>query len=215
MNLNARYQKIKKLFAPKYDPKTHWIEWGKKVKCDDIFIKRPHKLDMKMLRVNALLDLLEPMEFKSVLDFGCGWGFVSKFLLEKFEIDNYVGFDASPTRVTDAKKYLKDYSVELHTSMIEDFQSDKKFDLVLGTGVLHHVQPENIKSVLKHLLGYTNKYLIHDDPPPGYRENQKIEKSTFNFFHDYKQIYQELGYDVKITPIPGHSSRVIYHVKIN
>ncbi len=215
MNINARYQQIKKLFAPKYNPKTHWVEWGKKVKSDDIFIKRPHKLEMKMLRVNALLKLLDTLEFKSVLDFGCGWGFVSKFLLEKYSIDNYVAFDASPNRVEDAKEYLIDYSVEFHTSMIEDFKANKKFDLVLGTGVLHHVPPDNIKSVLKHLLGLTGKYLIHDDPPPGYREDQKIDKTTFNFFHKYKEIYHELGYDVDIIPIPNHPSRTIYCVKVN
>ena len=215
MNFNARYQKVKKLFKSKYDPDKYWIEWGKRVRGGEEFEKRPHKLDVKMLRVNALLKLLDTRQFNSVLDFGCGWGFVSKFLLEKYKIDDYVAFDASPDRVIEAKEFLKDFNVELHTSMLHTFKTDKKFDLVLGTGVLHHTKPEDIKNTMKHLVKYAKKDFIHDDPPPGYRSDSKIEKTTFNFFHDYKQIWQELGYDVNIIPIPDLHSRAIYHVKIN
>jgi len=214
MNFNAHYQKVKKLFVSKYDPNTHWEKWGRRVKAEDGFVSNPNKLEMKMLRVNALLKLLETIQFNSVLDFACGWGFVSKFVLDKFKIDDYVAFDASPDRIAEAKVHLKDHSVNLQTSMIEDFKTDKKFDLVLGTGILHHVRPENIKPVLKHLLGFAKKDFIHDDPPPKLRPNSKIDKTTFNFFHDFKQIYQELGYDVKIIPILDHPSRVIYHVKL-
>jgi len=150
LNFNARYQKIKKLLQPKYDPNTYWEKWGRRVRAEDDF-SRPHKLEMKMLRVNALLKLLETIQFNSVLDFACGWGFVSKFVLDKFKIDDYVAFDASSNRIAEARLHLKDHSVNLQISMIEDFKTDKKFDLVLGTGILHHVRPENIKPVEQHV----------------------------------------------------------------
>ena len=100
-------------------------------------------------------------------------------------------------------------------SLIEDFHTEKKFDLVLGTGILHHVRPEKIKPILQHLLKFTKHDFIHDDPPPGFRTDVKIEKTTFNFYHDYKQIWKELGYDVNVIPITGHKTRAIYHVKVN
>lgn len=214
MNLNARYQKIRKIFQTKYDPNTYWSKLGRRIKAEEVYAK-PHKLEMKMRRVNALLELLGTIRFNSVLDFGCGWGFVSKFVLDKFSIDDYVAFDASSDRISEAKIHLKDFSVDLHTSMIEDFKIDKKFDLVLGTGILHHVKPEDIRSVLKHLLGFAKNDFIHDDPPIGFRSNTPIEKTTFNFYHDFKQIWHELGYNVRIIPIPDHPSRILYHVKLN
>ena len=212
LNFNARYQNFKKRFQSKYDPDTYWEEWGRRVNPEDDF-SRPNKLKMKMLRVNTLLKYLETLQFNSVLDYGCGWGFVTKFLLEKFQIDDYVGFDASPDRIKKAKEYLQNFSVDLKTSMIGTFETEKKFDLVLGIGVLHHIQPEKIKSEINHLLKFTKNDFIHEDPPV--KHNYKIEKSTFNFFHNYEQIYEELGYDVKIIPIPNHPSRLIYHVKVN
>ena len=57
MNFNARYQRVKKLFKSKYDPDKYWIEWGRRVKAEDA-IANPHKLQVKMLRVNALLKLV-------------------------------------------------------------------------------------------------------------------------------------------------------------
>jgi len=215
MNFNARYQKIKKLFQSNYDPDRYWIEWGRRIKANEEFVKKPKKLEKKMLRVNALLNHLETVQFNSVLDFGCGWGFVSKFILDKFNVDDYVAFDASPDRIIEAKKYLKNYHVNLQSSTLGNFEINKKFDLVLGTGVLHHIKPEDIKPTIKHLLAFAKKDFIHDDPPPGYRSDLKIDKTTINFFHDYKQIWEELGYDVNTIPISNHTSRTIYHVKIN
>lgn len=215
MNFSARYQKFRKLFQSDYNPDQYWIEWGKRIKANEEFLKKPKKLEKKMLRVNALLDYLETVSFSSVLDFGCGWGFVSKFILDKFDVNDYVAFDASPDRIIEAKEYLKNYSVNLQSSTLERFEINKKFDLVLGTGVLHHIKPEDIKPTIKHLLSFAKKDFIHDDPPPGFRSDLKIDKNTTNFFHDYKQIWQELGYDVNVITIPNHSSRTIYHVKIN
>ena len=130
-------------------------------------------------------------------------------------INNYVVFDASSERISEAKIHLKDFNVEFHASLIEDFHTEKKFDLVLGTGILHHVRPEKIKPILQHLLKFTKHDFIHDDPPPGFRTDVKIEKTTFNFYHDYTQIWKELGYDVNVIPITGHKTRAIYHVKVN
>ena len=74
---------------------------------------------------------------------------------------------------------------------------------------------DSIRAVLKHLLGFAKNDFIHDDPPIGFRSNTQIEKTTFNFYHDFKQIWHELGYNVRIIPIPDHPSRILYHVKLN
>lgn len=214
MNLGGLglYLKVKKLLMPKYDPNTYWYKLGEKYTSSDVFAN-PHKLKMKMLRVIALLKLLETLQFNSVLEYSCGFGFITKFILDKFKVDDYVAFDASPHWIYEAKVLCKNHSIDFQTSMIEDFKTDKKFDLVLGVSVLHHIRPNNIKPIIKKLLGYTKKDFIHDDQP--FVPNHKIERTTSNFWYDYKQIYQELGYDVKIITIPHHPTRVLYHVKVN
>ena len=64
MNLNARYQKIRKIFQTKYDPNTYWSKLGRRIKAEEVYAK-PHKLEMKMRRVNALLELLGTIRFNS------------------------------------------------------------------------------------------------------------------------------------------------------
>ena len=68
------FKRAKKILKP-YDPKTHWQNRGKK--DPDGGLDDQKKLQQKIDRVNLILDVLRSLQFKSVLDFGCGWGFVT------------------------------------------------------------------------------------------------------------------------------------------
>ena len=202
------YKRAKKIFKP-YDPKEHWYQRGK-IDSDGSLdnIKRSED---KKARVSALLNYIEKLEFKSVLEFGCGWGYVTKHMTQKYKIDDYVAFDASPHRIAEAKNACKGKKIDFLTTMIEDFKSEKKFDLVFGTGVLHFVTPEEIRPTITKLMTFGNKYFIHDDPQ--YDPKYKNSKAYHTFSHNFKQIYKEMGYDVEIISIPNHHY-MLYCVKL-
>jgi hypothetical protein len=210
-------KKRKIISEKKFDPKTYYSsltdEEEKEIELQKF---KPAKHKMKMHRVNALLKHLETLQFSTMMDVGCGWGFVTKHILDKFDITYCHCSEASPHLINQTKQYLSTYQqVEFLHSFIDELPSLPKVDLVLATGVLHHVKPEDIRNVLKKLLSYTNKYLIHDDPPPNFRGYENQGPDTANFAHDFISIYQELGHTVQVIPIPNHPRRVIYYLELN
>lgn len=209
-------KKVKNYSKKKFEPKNYYQNISDEVKKELESEKfKPAKHKMKMYRVNALLKHLETLQFNTMMDVGCGWGFVTKYVLDKFNITYCHCSEASHHNIEKTKEYLSNYQqVEFLHSFIEDLPPIPKVDLVIATGVLHHVRPENINDVLKKLLSYTNKYLIHDDPPPNFRGYENQGPNTANFAHDFITIYQKLGYTIQVIPIPNHTKRVIYFLEL-
>lgn len=75
-----------------------------------------------------------------VLDVGCGTG---DYLLEmaKYNVE-LNGFDPSDYAIEQARLRLKNKPVELLISDIEDFESKKKYDFILVSEVLEHIQDD-------------------------------------------------------------------------
>jgi len=57
------------------------------------------------IQENALLDYLKTIQFESVLEYGFGFGRITKLLLENFEIKQYKVFDLSQDQIINAKNY--------------------------------------------------------------------------------------------------------------
>jgi len=71
----------------------------------------------------------------AVIDLACGDGLMTEVFTRHFE--RVVGLDASGKHLAEAKKRLPD--VQFHECLIEEFESDEKFDSVLMLDVLEHV----------------------------------------------------------------------------
>jgi 2-polyprenyl-3-methyl-5-hydroxy-6-metoxy-1,4-benzoquinol methylase len=71
----------------------------------------------------------------SLLDMPCGDGSLTSLMAPKFK--RVVGIDASSTHLALAKKNLP--SAELHEALIEEFQSDERFQTITMINVLEHV----------------------------------------------------------------------------
>jgi len=115
-----------------------------------------------VLGVRAWKQILQPIqrEIKSVLDCGANIGRNIGFLkdsslLPKAEfaaIDlNKAALDVLATKFPDTRLY----NSSLLTSNLEP-----KFDLVFTSGVLIHINPENLARVFDNLMTFSNRYLI-------------------------------------------------------
>jgi len=163
------------------------------------------------------LKFLETLEFESVLEFGCGFGRLTKLMLEKFpHIKEYKAIDLSPDQINNAKKRINTDKVNFEVTTIQDFKSEKKYDLVFGFAVFMHVPPNDIQNVISILTSITNDHLVNCDWDD--EETPKVKLANFCFVHDYKRIFDAnplIKNTNKITMVeePQHSS--IYHNKLN
>lgn len=107
------------------------------------------------LIIKALSGWIKPQE--TILDIGCGNGFVSCRLVKAFNIRIYG---------CDVLKYLKvDIPFKHMTSTSKLPFKNKSFDGVLFNDVLHHMNRDNQAKILKEALRVSNKIIIIEDKP--------------------------------------------------
>jgi SAM-dependent methyltransferase len=88
------------MFFKKYKPLDYWTKRGKIYK--DKFIRD----DNAVREENALIDYLKKIQFETVLEYGCGFGRITKLLLDNFKISQYTAFDLSRIKLTMRKNYV-------------------------------------------------------------------------------------------------------------
>src|SRR3989304_8464331 len=95
---------------------------------------------------------------KSVLDIGCGFGEMGKFLIKRYKGVNYTGFDIVPEFIEEAKRELPKLRFE-----VRDFFNDpikEKFDVVIASGVLNSNVENNMeyrKKAIKEMFKHAKK----------------------------------------------------------
>src|SRR5437899_3632494 len=147
-----------------FDPITYW----KKRKWFP-----PKETDYQL---EPLLNLFQTLDFKTVLDIGCGDGRIGELLLNHFNLEEYCGNDISIESIDAAKKRLRNIPNEttklFYASPFQDFDHPHTFDLTIIIEVLMHVTPAEIKSFIEKAVKTTSKYLVTLDydpkeaPPP-------------------------------------------------
>ena len=117
-----------------------------------------NNLQSKKGAIDLAKKLLKFVEFNGKQDFleaGCGNGLVTKYLAEKYGA-SVTGIDIDPQQIALARKEAEDMQniryLEADTTNLP-FE-DRKFDIVLSFGVLHHIENwldalNEIKRVLK------------------------------------------------------------------
>jgi cyclopropane fatty-acyl-phospholipid synthase-like methyltransferase len=103
---------------------------------------------------NQYLELInkEILDGMTILDAGCGTGLISNLFALRNKNCNVIGVDFS-NAVNYAEKFAKDNNINNVTFLKEDiatYTTNKKFDLIICQGVLHHI-PE-YQTVLEKLL---------------------------------------------------------------
>lgn len=184
---------------PTYVPKEYWLNRGKIYRQQYVHNKQM-KLQEKML-INYLKTI---SAFHTVLEVGCGFGRITKLILENFSnVTEYLAIDLSPDQVEAAKHYVGGAGVHADlkfiVSEIQSLDICKKYDLVLSCEVLLHIVPEEIESIMSKLVGLTSKHLVnldwYEDPVP------KQFDGTWNFVHQYQSLYQK-------SPLIRHVKRI-------
>ena len=88
------------MFFKKYKPIDYWSKRGKKYQDEFVYN------EFFKIQENTLIDYLKAIQFKSVLEYGCRFGRITKLLLENFNIKQYKAFDLSQDQINNAKNYV-------------------------------------------------------------------------------------------------------------
>jgi len=199
------YRKISTFFKS-YSPTDYWTERGRVYQKEFVHSEESQEEE------KALIDYLKTLSFDTVLEFGCGFGRITKILLENFPIKKYVAFDLSPDQISNAKKLCKDFkNINFHVSTIQDFKIDEKFDLVIGIEVLLHVPPDNIEQTMNELSSFSKHHIINVDWS---QEKPPLVRSPHNFLHNYEKIYNKIEKINSVKILSLIKNLAIFHAKI-
>ncbi|OGM25846.1 hypothetical protein A2962_00360 [Candidatus Woesebacteria bacterium RIFCSPLOWO2_01_FULL_39_61] len=146
--MNSESQKIKNIYQEKYkkygvDPRS--LCWHQKGAAHQRFRQFWAEIDFSN---------------KSVLDVGCGFGEMAKFLKKRYEGVDYTGVDIVPEFIEEAKKNYPEYQF-----FVRDFFSkpmSETYDVILASGVLNSNVPENMeyrKKAIKIIFAHAKKVL--------------------------------------------------------
>lgn len=197
--MNLRLYRRLSRYIP-YRQEAYWKARGKNY-CEDF----QHTLPFQR-QEEELVQVLDTLQFRTVLEVGCGFGRMTKIVSEKYSPTEYKAFDISKDQILKAMA-LCTRRIDFAVSSISDFKSEKKFDLVLASEVLLHIKPNDIEKVINKLWSFTGKYLVTIDP----YEMPKVH-GGHAFIHPYARMFQKLSNDIVNHPIEA-SKQSIYVVK--
>ena len=146
----------------------------------------------------ALIDRYQLSEASSVLDVGCGKGFLLhelKLLLPGLTV---AGFDISSQGIGDARSEVRE-SLFIHRAQDEYPYSDGAFDLVISLGCLHNLRLPELENAIPEIqrVGRAGYIMLES-----YRNNAELFNLqcwalTAQSFFDVSEwlwLYDQLGY---------------------
>ena len=93
-----------------------------------------------------------------ILELGCNVG-IKLSILKKLGFTNLHGVEINKKALEIARSRNSDIAFTL--SNIEDFESkDEEYDVVYTSGVLIHINPKNLDSVINKIICLTKKYIF-------------------------------------------------------
>lgn len=157
------------------------------------------KIQKKM--AERLLSFLDRKDFDDILEIGCGTGFLTQLVNDKFNFKTYTANDI----VKSCEKYVKEINPEINfipadiEKAVEN--SDKKYDLIISNAAFQWV--ENLKSFIKLLVSKLNDggiLLFSTFGPENFREVNFVLGKTLPYYSanelqeiikDYKNIVEQ------------------------
>jgi len=164
--------------------------------------------EARAFQIHCMMNFLEKefkiSKFKNIIEVGCGHGANSEYLQGHYQ--NFLGVDYSTELIKIAKARYSNSNSRFAVDNIKEIEKHGKFDLVVGIGILHHV--DNLEEVLEKLkeIGHEKTIFLFYEPQSGNPIIQILRKirvwidSNYSgdqvFFEkqELAQIIQDLGF---------------------
>ncbi len=149
------------------------LNYKLKKKVQNFWVKRSKKKDNLVCTNDPKLDQLEIDQIinkinnnKSILEVGCGNGFLLKRLLKEKKIKNYFGIDFVDNFISLAKKKYKSNKVNFAAfdiSLTNNITFEKKYDYIISKRTIQNILSRKMQLDVIDKLGYhlkTNGLMI-------------------------------------------------------
>ena len=103
-------------------------------------------------RVEHLAGRLQELQFRpgSIMDFGCGTGTNTPFLLKLRGVTSLLGVDVSESSLNIARRAIADPRAAF--SVLDQHSPDGRHDLVFTNGVFHHIPPAERAGAIDYIF---------------------------------------------------------------
>lgn len=123
----------------------------------------------------------------TVTELGCGTGWLCARIKKQYPSLKITGIDISETAIKQACMRTDNVDYKIDNLLTYN----KKSDIVISIGVLHHIETDNLKSLLHKAIQLSKKYCFIGL----YHENSR--KAMFDFFNGYpeskrKQLFKKM-----------------------
>ena len=177
----------------------------------------PISREARKFQLISLLELCPGNNFENILELGCGPGYSSIYLHDRYK--KYTGLDYSKSFIEIAKELNLPGTKFIEGNIKKlSFLQNENFDLIFGVGILHHV--DDINSVLKSINEISNNETIvaFVEPSMGnpfiqvLRFIRKIIDKNYNQDqrnfqkHEIKEIFGNNGFQIEKIKFQGYFS---------
>jgi len=179
-----------RLLKEGYYPRKFWDGWSDSYSSQ----KAQQRIDKNQY---WLLEKVEALRPKTVLEIGCGFGRNLKFLLEHLSYPvAMVGFDISESMIRKAKRNLNN-RVLLGCADINALPfCEESYDLVFTHATLMHVSEQDIKNAIHQIIRVTKRYLVIIEETywsMGGVRGSILKPNEYTFIYDYARLLSECG----------------------
>lgn len=110
-------------------------------------------------KVNTIIKKMNPMQNKTILDIGCGWGKIANYVSEQTNC-KVTGITISKEQI----KFIKDYLPNI-TVIEKDYRElNEQYDYIYSIGMFEHVRYENYDDffkMVKRCLSKNGRCVMH------------------------------------------------------
>lgn len=144
----------------------------------------------------ALMAALAPLEFSTVLEFGCGFGRITKLIHEARRPAMYVATDVVPEMLSSAERYVGP-GVTFVWDDLDEGVLRGPADLVVCVEVLMHRTLEQVEQDVVTLCHASARYVITAD----WHGDIERPEAEGCYQHDYAALFAPYG-AVTVLPVP-------------
>lgn len=129
---------------------------------------------------------------KSVLELGCGPGTWVPYLPG---VESYLGLDWNERHIEVARNRFATENIQFASADISALRhSGQKYDVVLGIGILHHLDDANARAALRKSAGALTREGIYVGLEPVYHRRQNPVAKLLNMLDSGRNIRREDQY---------------------
>ena len=157
-------------------------------------------LDRELFFQNLLIDQLKTLEFNSLFEAGCGFGWSIKRVADEIPGKRIGGIDFSLPQLNNTKIHMGGYHPRICCGDICHMPfKDDVFDIGISVGVFMNIHPSKIKNALMEMIRVSKRYIIHLEYDENNTTKELREKRAFKtniISHNYSKLYKELGKEI-------------------